>query len=84
MAGGNEATRRVVTGVETTSSVSEMAGVDVSVVRRALYSGRLDGEKVGGTWLIPSESAYRWIRTRRRGRPPKRPSQLALVEDVET
>jgi len=74
----------IIGGVETTLTVAAKAGVDRSVVRRALRSGVLRGAKLGRSWVIPAEAADRWIRTRKRGRPPKRPSQLALVEDVET
>ena len=77
-------TNLVVTGIETTSSVAEKAGIDSSVVRRALYSGRLAGLKIGGTWVIDAESADRWIKTRRKGRPRKRPGQLTIeFMDVE-
>jgi hypothetical protein len=70
-------------GVETTSTVAEKAGVDRSVVLRALYSGRLAGMKLGGTWIIPRFAADHWIRTRKRGRPPRRLGQLEMVELLE-
>ena len=69
----------------TTATVAKLAGVDQTFVRRSLRAGRLRGEKLGGRWVIPADEAERWARIpRKRGRPRKRPSQLALVEDVET
>ena len=83
MSEDRDATRLVVTGVETSGSVAEKAGVDASVIRRALRSGRLPGNKVGGLWLIPAEAADHWIKTRKKGRPPKRPSQLEFARLVD-
>jgi hypothetical protein len=78
----NEDAGQVAPEVETTSTVAARAGIDGSVVRRALRAGVLAGWKVGNTWIVDARDADRWIRTRKRGRPPKRPKQLKIgLED---
>lgn len=63
----------------TVQQVAEGAGVTDGAVRQALLSGRLQGVKVGGRWLVSTKEAERWIALpHRRGRLPK---QLRLELD---
>ena len=65
----------------TVQQIAERAGVTGSGVRRALLSGRLKGQKLGGQWVVARKEAERWIALpHTRGRPPR---QLRLPEGAD-
>lgn len=40
------------------SQYAQQTGKDVGNIRKLLISGRLEGEKVGNQWIIPSDAVY--------------------------
>lgn len=49
------------------NQLAEAAGVTPVYVRKLCQAGEIDGAfKVGRAWLIPSESAQRWLDDRQR------------------
>lgn len=52
---------KTLNSVVTASEISELYGVEVSVVRRACIDGAIPARKSGRTWLIRrADAAARW------------------------
>lgn len=42
--------------------VAQVTGISASAVFEALYSGELEGYRLGRAWLVPVDAVDRWIR----------------------
>ncbi len=49
-----------------TVELAKAAGVNDSYLRQLLLAGKLQGYKVGQTWLIPDDVARAWLEERQK------------------